>query len=90
MQLDDLGNTFEFDEFWFPTVCTFPSRGLRLFATTYLVDERGIARERGLPYSKSQLLQEGYEHGRQRYGLDSAKSCVTVRLTSNKNSTVKA
>lgn len=65
--------------------------GNMVFATTYLVDEDGIARERSLLYSKFRTLQEGVDgYDRQHYGLDSAESCVTERLTSNKDSTVKA
>ncbi|CAI7569729.1 unnamed protein product [Penicillium glandicola] len=78
------------NEFWYPTVCKFPDQGLRLFATWYLVGEDGLARERDSPKKMIQSLQYDYELERTQYGVGDASDCVTVRLTSNQNSTVEA
>lgn len=84
--------------FWFPTVCKGKG-GLRLFATPYIVDKDGIARDREGPDENELLLQMRYLNDRQRYKVEGAKrgpsnkfgdtkACVTVRLTSDRKSTV--
>ncbi|KAJ5898999.1 hypothetical protein N7495_003743 [Penicillium taxi] len=85
-------------EFWFPTVCK-EKDGLRLFATPYIVDSNGIAHDRESPNERNAGLQTRYTIDRQYYKVPGSKStknnkngdikaCVTVRLTSDKKSTV--
>lgn len=85
-------------EFWFPTVCKGKG-GLRLFATPYIVDKDGIARDREGPNENNRALQMRYWTDRKHYKVDGAerdpsnklgdtKACVTVRLTSDRKSTV--
>ncbi|KJK66709.1 hypothetical protein P875_00127970 [Aspergillus parasiticus SU-1] len=85
-------------EFWFPTVCKGKD-GLRLFATPYLVDKDGIAHSRKDPDKKINILQLAYHADRKHYKVDGArdtksnkfgdtKACITVRLTSDRKSTV--
>lgn len=85
-------------EFCFPTVCKGKD-GLRLFATPYLVDKDGIARYRQEPDKNNDFLQKVYHYDRKYYKVDGAsgnqsdklgdtKACITVRLTSDRKSTV--
>lgn len=85
-------------EFWFPTVCK-GTGGLRLFATPYIVDKDGIARDREGPDENNPGLLTRYWGDRKHYKVDGAKgdpsnkhgdtkACVTVRLTSDRKSTV--
>ncbi|KAJ5259215.1 hypothetical protein N7478_012196 [Penicillium angulare] len=80
----------ERDEFWLPTVCKFPNQGLRLFATYYLVDRKGIALDRQFQNFAPTSWQRDYREEREKYGVAAATDCITVRLTSNRNSTVEA
>lgn len=64
--------------------------GLRLFATYYLVDEKGIARIRNNPAAKNPLAAQHYYFDLKYHGMNpkEPKNCITVRLTSDPKSTV--
>ncbi|KAJ5611483.1 hypothetical protein N7528_008588 [Penicillium herquei] len=68
------------NDFWFPTICKIKGRGLRLYATYYLVDKDGKARirqEMPYGYSKDNLSWE-YEVNRKsrRMGEDHTPGLV--------------
>ena len=73
-----------------PTVCQTPE-GLRLYATSFTVDAKGVAKP--LPKAlqiKPAIMQEVYSRLRRENKLSrKSKSCRTVRLTSDLKSAVQ-
>lgn len=75
------------DELWFPTVCKIPKKGLRLYATKFIVDENGVAHSRFGEKGMAKFYNNMYKLFRKGKKLaDDPKVCATVWLTSDPKS----